>query len=519
MAQVIPIMPNPSSEILSALRDGKVLSLNELVEKTDLQADAIRRILVELAEKSFVFVERGKVEHWVLTKAGEDTFKQGSLPEQRLCELLLKGKLDINVLRGHFSNNPQEFSAAFGLAKRSNWIEIKSEGGSTFVQLTPFGKKSSGNSPLWFVLEAVYRNEPLSKHSAVLAELHARGLVTSKTHTLEKAKISSEGVLFLASGKKSNMNMNQIGVLTPQLLVSGAWKNASFKPYDVTLGVEERVPGKIHPLRNVIRDVRQIMVELGFEEMESPLVESAFWNMDAMFIPQDHPAREVQDTFYLPGKAVLGNSELVKRVKALHEHGGKTGSKGFGYEWDPKIAAQLLLRTHTTATTFREFAKNAQHPQKKFAIGRIFRNEAIDATHLAEFYQVEGFVMGEGLNLRHLMGIIKEFYAKLGLTKIRFKPTYNPYTEPSMEASAYNPQLGKWVELINSGMFRKESLAPFGIDVPVIAWGCGLERLAMFMYEKNALKEIMGPDVDLDFIRNYSGINHGLVKKESEKHG
>ncbi|MCF1193429.1 hypothetical protein LRR18_17705, partial [Mangrovimonas sp. AS39] len=94
--------------------------------------------------------------------------------------------------------------------------------------------------------------------------------------------------------------------------------------------------------------------------------------MDAMFIPQDHPAREVQDTFYLPGKAVLENPDLVKRVKALHEHGGKTGSKGFGYEWDPKIAAQLLLRTHTTATTFREFAKNAQHPQKKFAIGRIF---------------------------------------------------------------------------------------------------------------------------------------------------
>ncbi len=512
-------MADPPHVILSVLHGGEEFSLLELVQETGLQADAIRRVLAELEEKGLVKVAREKVERPILSKSGEETLEKGSLPEQRLCDLLQKQPLDMNALRGHFSKNPQEFSAAFGLAKRSNWIELKSEKTQTLVHLTPLGKKSSGNSPLWHTLQAISKGEGLSQSSAVVSELHARGLVTSKTHTNETVQLTSEGKSFLASGKKSESKTSRIGLLTPQILASGAWKDSSFKPYDVTLGVEERVPGKIHPLRNVMRDVRQIMVELGFEEMESPLVESAFWNMDAMFIPQDHPAREVQDTFYLPGKAVLENPELIKRVKALHEHGGKTGSKGFGYEWDPKIAAQLLLRTHTTATTFREFAKNASHPQKKFAIGRIFRNEAIDATHLAEFYQVEGFIMGEGLTLRHLMGIIKEFYSKLGLTKIRFKPTYNPYTEPSMEAAAYNPQLGKWVELINSGMFRKESLAPFGIDVPVIAWGFGLERLALFMYEKSTLKEIMGPDVDVDFIRNYAGTNHGFVKKEEKKAG
>ncbi len=505
--------------ILSVLHGGEEFSLQELVQETGLQADAIRRILVELEEKNLVKVVREKVERPVLSKSGEETLEKGSLPEQRLCDLLQKQPLDMNALRGHFSQNPQEFSAAFGLVKRSNWIELKSEGGQTFVHLTPLGKKSLGNSPAWHTLQAISKGEAFSQSSATVLELQARGLVASKTHTTEVVKIASEGKLFLASGKKSETKKNQIGLLTPQLLASGAWKDSSFKPYDVTLGIEERVPGKIHPLRQVVRDVRQIMVELGFEEMESDLVESAFWNMDAMFIPQDHPAREVQDTFYLPGKAVLENPELIKRVKALHEHGGKTGSKGFGYEWDPKIASQLLLRTHTTATTFREFAKNAAHPQKKFAIGRIFRNEAIDATHLAEFHQVEGFIMGEGLTLRHLMGIIREFYAKLGLTKVRFKPTYNPYTEPSMESAAYNPQLGKWVELINSGMFRKESLAPFGIDVPVIAWGFGLERIVMMLYEKNTIKEIMGTDVDLDFIRNYAGANHGLVKKVEKKAG
>ncbi len=516
-------MSDPIHVILTVLHGGEEFSLQELVQETGLQADAIRRVLGELEEKSLVKVVREKVERPVLSKSGEETLAKGSLPEQRLCELLQKQPLDMNALRGHFSQNPQEFSAAFGLAKRSNWIELKSEKAQTLVHLTPLGKKSSGSSPLWHVLLSVSRGEELSKHSATISELHARGLVTSKIHTNETAQITSAGKTFFASGKKSELKTNQIGLLTPQILASGAWKNSSFKPYDVTLGVEERVPGKIHPLRQVVRDVRQIMVELGFDEMDSGLVESAFWNMDAMFIPQDHPAREVQDTFYLPGKAILENPELIKRVKAMHEHGGKTGSKGFGYEWDPRVAAQLLLRTHTTATTFRELAKSAQHPQKKFAIGRIFRNEAIDATHLAEFHQVEGYIMGEGLTLRHLMGIITEFYAKLGLTKIRFKPTYNPYTEPSMEAAAYNPQLGKWVELINSGMFRKESLAPFGIDVPVIAWGFGLERLALFMYEKSTLREIMGPDVDLDFIRNYSGVKHRLAKnnssKEREHHG
>ncbi len=515
-------MSDPALNVLRVLRDGKEHPLSSIAESTSLSPDAVRRVLGDLSEKSLVLVSREKKEKWFVSKSGEDALASNGLPEQHLCHVLRDHALEMNALRGHFSTNPQAFSAAFGLAKRSNWILVESKNNQTFVRLTDAGKKSAGNSPLFHVLQAVSRGEDVNAHSNVIAELSARGLIQSKTHTVERASITPEGLSLMERGNVT-ASTTQIGLLTPQLLQSGAWKNASFKPYDVTLGVEERWPGRIHPLRNVMRDVRQIMVELGFEEMNSGLVESAFWNMDAMFIPQDHPAREVQDTFYLPGKAVLDNPELVKRVKALHEHGGKTGSKGFGYEWDPRVAAQLLLRTHTTATTFREFAHHPQHPQKKFAIGRIFRNEAIDATHLAEFHQVEGFVMGEGLTLRHLMGIIREFYGKLGLTKIRFKPTYNPYTEPSMEAAAYNPQLGKWVELINSGMFRKESLAPFGIDVPVIAWGFGLERLAMFMYEKSTLREIMGPDVSVDFIRKYSGVQHGLThtseNKGVSKHG
>ena len=513
-------MSNPEFTVLLALRDGGEFSLHALVEPTGLTADSIRRILSGLEEQGLVHVKREKISSWMLSKMGSEVLSKGSLPEQRLCAGLESHPVSMKGLQSSFDGSPQEFAAAFGLAKRSNWIEVKNENGETMVHLTHVGKKSFNNSPLWMMLQAISRDEIPPSPSPILSELSARGLIAQKQSASELVQITPKGLVWLKSEKSEKQSGKVLGPLSPKILASGEWKNALFKSYDVTAGVEARYAGRIHPLRHVIRDVRKIMVELGFREEESPLVESAFWNMDVMFIPQDHPAREIQDTFYVPGKAVLGDADLVKRVKATHEHGGKTGSKGFGYEWDPKIAMQLLLRTHGSATTFRTLAKKPALPAKTFSIGRVFRNEAIDATHLAEFYQVDGLVMGEGLTLRHLMGTIKEFYARLGLTEIKFKPTYNPYTEPSMEALAYHPKLERWVEIINSGMFRPETLKPLGIDVPVISWGFGLERLALFIHEKQTLTEILGPDVSLDFIRNYPGISHGIpLKKGGGSHG
>ncbi|MEK6970975.1 MAG: phenylalanine--tRNA ligase subunit alpha [archaeon] len=503
-------MPDPEHAVLSALREGGEFSLHALVEPTGLSADAIRRILSGLEEQGLVSVKREKISAWMLSKTGNEVLSKGSLPEQRLCAALASKSLGMNALQSSFDGSPQEFAAAFGLAKRSSWIEVKNENGETVVHLTGLGTKSFAHSPLWIMLQAIARDEVPPSPSPIISELSARGLIVQKQSTTELVRITEKGLVWLKSEKPEKKAGKVLGPLSPKILASGEWRDASFKPYDVSAGVEPKYGGRIHPLRQVIRDVSRIMVELGFQEDESPLVESAFWNMDVMFIPQDHPAREIQDTFYVSGRAVVSDSDLVKRVKATHEHGGKTGSKGFGYEWDPKIAMQLLLRTHGSATTFRTLARKPPVPFKSFSIGRVFRNEAIDATHLAEFYQVDGLVMGEGLTLRHLMGTIKEFYARLGLTEIRFKPTYNPYTEPSMEALAYHPILERWVEIINSGMFRPETLKPLGIDVPVISWGFGLERLALFLYAKNTLKEILGPDVPLDFIRNYSGVSHGI---------
>lgn len=122
----------------------------------------------------------------------------------------------------------------------------------------------------------------------------------------------------------------------------------------------------------------------------------------------------------------------------------------------------------------------------------MFRNETLDATHLAEFHQVEGFVADRDLGLGHLIGILKEFFARIGISKLRFKPAYNPYTEPSMEIFGFHPLLKKWIEVGNSGVFRPEMLNPMGLpeDVSVVAWGIGVERWTALLYNIRAIKDL-----------------------------
>ncbi len=491
--------------ILLAVHDQKAHSIEAIAQKAAISPDAVRRALSELEGNAWISVQREKTETFALTKLGQAAIDEKGLPEMKLLELLHAQAVELRQLQSHFSN-PQHFSVAFGLAKKSSWVSIQKQGEKTLLEITPLGKKAAAHSPTFHVLQALARGEAVEALSPIVFELKARGLIESKARATEMIFITAKGMGVLKSS--TPVSQTKIAQLTPELIVSGKWKDAAFKPYDVHIPVEENFPGRLHPLTHTMNDIRRIMVEMGFSEMSSPLVESAFWNMDALFIPQDHPARELQDTFYVPGKANISEVEIMKRVKAMHESGGKSGSKGHGYEWNPAVSMQLLMRTHMSATTFRTMAIPQKMPVKRFGIGRIFRNEAIDATHLAEFHQVDGYIMAEGMTLRHLMGIVKELYAKLGLHEVKFKPTYNPYTEPSMESYAYNPKLKKWVEIVNSGIFRPETLQPLGIHVPVISWSFGIERLAMLLHDKATAKEMMGPEVDLDYIRNYPETLH-----------
>ncbi|KAI3360174.1 hypothetical protein L3Q82_014496 [Scortum barcoo] len=288
----------------------------------------------------------------------------------------------------------------------------------------------------------------------------------------------------------------------------GSWKEKKFKPYNFeAMGVAPDC-GHLHPLMKVRTQFRQIFLEMGFTEMPTNnFIESSFWNFDSLFQPQQHPARDQHDTFFLSDPALAHEfpQDYLERVKKVHSEGG-FGSQGYKYDWKTEEAQKNILRTHTTAVSARMLYKLAQQekftPVKYFSIDRVFRNETLDATHLAEFHQIEGVVADYGLTLGDLMGVLHQFFTKLGITKLRFKPAYNPYTEPSMEVFSYHEGLKKWVEVGNSGVFRPEMLLPMGLpeDVSVIAWGLSLERPTMIKYGINNIRELVGHKVNLQMV-------------------
>ncbi|MFT7616132.1 MAG: phenylalanyl-tRNA synthetase alpha chain [Candidatus Woesearchaeota archaeon] len=477
--------------------------LSKLETKTKLTEIKIKRALQWLENKKLVAVSYNP---YILIDLDENgkLYKKNGLPETAFLRAL-KTPLTLQQVQKAAKLNPQEVGACLGALKSIGAIDTKKDK-ELVISLTSKGKTFLNKPSL--AEQFLQKKFPLLATTLTKTE-QALVVSLSKRNRILKAEQKKQlRVALTPLGKKlakTDFSKHKVlETLTRADLAKQTWKKTPIRPYDVTSRVPNISGGRVHPMTAVIRLIKSIFLEMGFQEMKGPWVESAFWCMDAMWIPQDHPARDVQDTFYLNTKGKLPPKALLQKVKDVHEHGGDSGSKGYGTKWDPEIASKLLLRTHTTATTYRYFANNKiKGPAKYFYVGKVFRNEAIDATHLPEFYQVEGFVMDDGLTLADLLGLIKEFYAKLGFDKIKFKPTYNPYTESSVEAFYYDEKKKKWIELINSGLFRPESLAPYGINQPVIAWGLGVERLAMLLLEQDKLKDIIGTSTDLDWLRSY----------------
>jgi len=321
-------------------------------------------------------------------------------------------------------------------------------------------------------------------------------LVRIKKRVVRKLRLTEKGreIAEKAGAEESAPEVTQ---LTPEMIATGKWREVKFRMYDVTLPVKPRYPGKEHPLQRVIAEARRAFLEMGFEETSSPVVETAFWDFDALFQPQDHPAREMQDTFYLsvPESGRLPDEELVRRVALTHENGADTGSIGWRYRWDKNKAVQLLLRTHTTAATIRALAQNPMPPRKVFCIGKVFRRESMDATHLPEFIQIDGIIIDENASLATLFGTLTEFYRKMGAREVRFRPSYFPYTEPSVEVFAHLGRLG-WVEMGGAGVFRQEVTKPLGCPTRVLAWGLGLERLAMMRFDVTDIRNLYWADIN-----------------------
>ena len=315
--------------------------------------------------------------------------------------------------------------------------------------------------------------------------------VTHRTWSLTKT-----GLKIDASSLVETTTINEI---TPELLQSDEWKNAEFRAFDVTLESNTPRTGRSHPMQSLIERIRHIFLEMGFSELVEDYVQTAGWNMDALFIPQDHPAREMQDTFYLDNPQSIDlPDDLMQTWSEIHRSGGETGSTGWGGEFSTETSQKGLLRTHTTVNTIQYLAENPNQACRMFTVDRVFRKEAIDRTHLPEFHQIEGIIMEEGANLQMLVTTLKTFYEKMGYPEVRVRPAYFPYTEPSLEIEV--KWRGKWLELGGAGIFRPEVTEPLGIKHPVLAWGMGLERLAMLVLGLDDIRQLYISD--LEWLRN-----------------
>uniref|UniRef100_A0A0N4ZE13 phenylalanine--tRNA ligase n=1 Tax=Parastrongyloides trichosuri TaxID=131310 RepID=A0A0N4ZE13_PARTI len=428
------------------------------------------------------------VTEYELTKEGQEIANEGS-HEFRVWEAIGKdGISQSEIMKLPFGKIGQS------KAMQNKWIAIDKSGGD--VKLI----RKVDN-----LLEDPVRNElkvclkdPSKLSPNTIKELKKRKLLVEVT---TKKVIVSKGPSFTTTIVKHEAD------LTPELIQSGEWKTKQFKKYNFdALGVPPSM-GHLHPLLKMRSEFRNIFLQMGFEEMDtSRWIESSFWNFDALFQPQQHPARDAHDTFFIetPELSKTFPPEYLEKVKKVHSEGGY-GSFGYKYNWKIEEAEKNVLRTHTTAVSARNLYKLAQNgfkPCKFFSIDRVFRNETLDATHLAEFCQVEGVVAEVDLSLGDLMGIINTFFKSIGLNNIKFKPAYNPYTEPSMEIFAYHEGLKKWFEIGNSGMFRPEMLLPMGLpeNVNVAGFGLSLERPTMVLFGISNIRDLSGPKVDLQMI-------------------
>ncbi|CAE6495045.1 MAG: phenylalanine--tRNA ligase subunit alpha [Candidatus Nitrosotenuis sp.] len=441
--------------IIKLLKTVPSLTEQEIAEKSSLSADQTRRGIEWLKLKNLANVVESEELFVSLGKNGVVARQEG-LPERKLVNLLIAKPVLLDELRKKLLD---ETNIAIANAKRNDWITITKSDVGSLVSLKKEPEQTNEERLILQIGEGRLPVEKISDATALESLKKRPDFVIIES---VKSKIIS-----LTEGAKS---------VDTDAADSGA--------IDVEADVPRIFAARTHPLKDTINEIREIFVSLGFSEIVGSFAQPSFWNFDALFTPQDHPAREMQDTFYIKDKLAekFATPAQVKHVSDSHK-------KGWKYQWNIDAAKKMVLRTHTTCVTIRYLAENRPDEARVFSLGRVFRNEKVSYKHLVEFNQVEGIVIGNKVSLRDLMGIQTEFYRKMGLNKIKFWPTFFPYTEPSLQTMVYNDRLDKWVELFGMGIFRPEVTRPFGITKPVLAWGGGIERIAMLKYGLDDVRE------------------------------
>ncbi|MBT7101938.1 phenylalanine--tRNA ligase subunit alpha [archaeon] len=473
---------------------GDFLSIEDVSENADLDKTTALRAVGFLKNKELVEVESAEKKVVILGILGVNYLKK-ELPERVLLNKLSEKK---SILIGEIRNvcglNENEAKIALGTLKKKALIGI--DGGKLVLN----AKSSEVSSKM--VEELFLEKLPMEVGEVKDLDALAFENLKKRKDIVEVEEQKSMSVKLTGLGvkiSKMNLDDNLLEALTPKILKQNAWKGKKFRRYDLSSPVPRIYGGKRHFTNQAKDHAKSIWLEMGFKEMSGNLVETGFWVFDALFTAQDHPVREMQDTFYLKDmKGELPAKDIVSGVKKAHE-GGIDGSKGWQYKWEEEKAKKVLLRTHTTnlsARKLKEIADTKEFPAKYFSIGKCFRNETVDWSHGFEFNQTEGIVVDENANFRQLIGYLTQFFNKMGFDKLRIRPAYFAYTEPSLEMDYFHPVHKKWVELGAAGMFRPEVTIPmFGKHVPVLAWGPGFDRIMTQFFEINDLRELYKNDI------------------------
>jgi phenylalanyl-tRNA synthetase alpha chain len=470
--------------ILNSLSKNDHVGAHSLAASTGLSIDQIRRGIEWLKFKKLISIEESSTQRVFVASEGMAASQKG-LPERRLVNSLKEGKVTISEVLASGAIKNEEINPAIAGARRNQWIQLV-EGK---MVLTPLTAKKSPEETFIENLKrgGVEISKLTGEEKLVLEQL-------KKRPNYIEIKEEKESRISLTDAAKQIIipTLNQEKLerrLTTELITSGKWKETNFSALDVEAPAPVIYPGRRHPLIEIIEEIKEIFIGLGFSEIEGPIIQSGFWNFDALFTPQDHPAREMQDTFYISAQTqppISASKDQISKISRVHK-------KRWNRRWDVQEAQRLVLRTHTTPVTLQHLAKvKSSDVGRFFSVGRVFRNEKVSYKHLVEFHQVEGVATSKEASLRDLMGLQKEFYAKMGIKRIKFWPTFFPYTEPSLQSMVYNEELEKWVELFGMGVFRPEVTKPLGIKNRVLAWGGGLERIAMLRFGLEDVRELYG---------------------------
>lgn len=494
-------------KVLLKYSDKDELTSEKLIKELDYKEGHANQAFSWLGGKELL-KETGRVAHtyYEITDMGKTLAKDGTAEERVVSLLKDSGAKTLPEIAAALKIENKDIGSAFGQLAKDGILKMNAEKKAEYTGAA-LPARIAVASRLLKMAESSTNGQidkkDLSKEQQdVIATLaKKRGATDSPFKIIEREtvtyKLVPEAAEVKAELEKAGVTGNEIGEITPKMLTSGEWKNGTFRGYNISLQPARIIPGRTNPYVQFLESVKDKLCSLGFQEFDGPLVETEFWNGDALFMPQFHAARDIHDVYRIknPTHAKSIEEPYLSNVARVHENGGDSGSRGWDYKFDREFTRRLILRSQGTVLSAHQLHK-AEVPGKYFGIARCFRYDKVDATHLSDFYQTEGIVIGEEVNLRTLLGFLKMFATEIaGATEVKYVPGYFPFTEPSVEVHIKHPVLG-WFELGGSGIFRPEVTKAMGIDVPVLAWGIGIDRMALMALGLNDLRELFCEDIE-----------------------